>query len=619
MYEQFGFAVGVDGKQRFRLFIPSADVDPAQYARGGSCHIERVRVVGDFLSAMSPPRRDWNPDDGLVMDRRAHPNGVLYEAVLDAPLPFGFFEYKYYVDFSTQKGRWVSDPCAKVSGRSHGNSAFVVDAAPLSAGEAAPGAALSNLVVYEIMVDDFTRSYRGDRAPLAALLDRLDYVAGLGVDAIELMPCCARPDDETFSWGYDPVQFFAIENEYVEDVAAPLDRRVRLQRLVEAAHGRHLSVLLDIVLQHANCPSSDFGFAYYYLWENPNDSPFIGTFIPGATFGSLPLDYDNACTLQLASDVCLYWLQAFGLDGLRFDQTSGFFRSQDVGQGLPAILKDIGRGLAARGGPALTVLEDTWDYGAIDRTNQAGASGCWLDPYRTTVAAALASGLSTSMVRALNANLDFAAGIGPVVYLENHDHSGVAQLAGGRANWFRTQPAAIALLTSPGGVLLRNGQEFGWDVFLLEDDTNAPPSLQRVQPRTVPLALADDPVGRQLRSVYLGLTALRAAHPALRGPNFFPWPYDSQETAFDSQGYGVNVGRQLVIFHRWGAGAAAAVTERFTIVLNFAGFDQCVDVPLPVDGAWSDLLGGPGATSALGWARSVRVSSNWGKVLFRAD
>ncbi len=618
MYEQFGFGLAANGSQRFQLFIPSADVDPTQFGRGGSCRIERVRVVGDFLSAMTPPRRDWNTDDGLVMARRPHPNGILFEATLDTPLPSGFYEYKYYVDFTTVTGRWVSDPCAKLGGRSNGNTAFVVDQAPLEGIGAATPALLSDLVIYEIMVDDFTRSYRGGRAPLDALLDRIDYVAALGVNAIELMPCVARSDDETFSWGYDPVQFFALENAYVEDVAAPLDRRVRLQRVVQAAHASHLGALLDIVLQHAKCPSSDFGFAYYYLWQDPDDSPFIGMFVPGSTFGSMPLDYNNACTLQFATDVCLYWLSTFGFDGLRFDQTSGFFRSADLGQGLPAIIRNLSRAAAAGGAPALTVLEDTWDYGAIDRTNQAGASGCWLDPYRTTVAAALANGLSTTMVRALNAGLDFAAGANPVIYLENHDHSGAASLAGGRANWFRTQPAAIALFMSPGGVLLRNGQEFGWDVFLLEDDSNAPPSEQRVQPRTVPLALASDAIGKQLRGIYVMLAGLRAAHPALRSPSFFPWPYDEQQSGFDGQGYGVNVGRQLVIFHRWGSGAGGA-TERFMVVLNFAGFDQAVDVPLPVDGPWSDLLGGSSVNAVQGWARGVDLSSSWGKILFRSD
>jgi pullulanase len=263
------------------------------------------------------------------------------------------------------------------------------------------------------------------------------------------------------------------------------------------------------------------------------------------------------------------------------------------------------------------VLEDTWDYDAVNRTNLAGASGCWLDPYRQQLDGAVAGSLAPAAMRALNAAQDFASGVGPVVYLENHDHSGVAQFAGGRANWFRTQPAAIALFTSPGGVLLRNGQEFGWDVLLWEDDSNAPPQFKRVQPRTVPLGLATDAIGTSLRALYAKLAQIRGAHAALRGPNFYPPQYDQSQTGFDSRGYGVNVARQLVIYHRWGPVGAA--TERFMVVLNFGAADQSVDVPMPVDGAWADLLGGPGVQAGQGWARGVLIPSNWGKILFRSD
>ena len=618
MYEQFGFGVGADGKQRFQLFIPDADVDTFQYVRGGPSGISAVRITGDFVSLVDPARGDWLAADALPLTPKPHPNGTLYECVLPQPLPNGYYQYKYVVDFQIEKGRWVNDPCAKVSGRSDGNSAFVVDSAPLTPLASMPAAPLVDLVVYEVMVDDFTSETRGTTAPLTALTGQLPYIASLGVNAIELMPCGARPDDETFSWGYDPVQFFAIENAYVEDPASPLDRRQRLRDLVAAAHASNLRVLLDVVLQHAKADTAAFGFAYAFLWEDPTQSPFCGDFSDAPTFGSRPLDYNNLCTLQFAADVCSYWLTTFGLDGLRFDQTSGFFRTRDVGEGLPAVLTLVNRLRRKNGQPAVPmVLEDSWGYDAIDRTNFAGAGGCWLDPYRQQLDSAVGGGLGGGVVRALNASQDFAPGVAPVICLENHDHSGVAQAAGGRASWFRTQPGAIALFTSPGAVLLRNGQELGWDVLLWEDDSNAPPQFKRVQPRPVPLQLAGDAIGTALRGLYAQLAQIRAAHPALRGPNFYPSAYDDSQTAFDGQGYGVDVQRQLVIYHRWGA--AGGATERFMIVLNLGGSDQVVDVPLPVDGAWSDLLSGPGVLAGGGWARAVLVPSNWGKILFRTD
>ena len=619
MYEQWGFGITPTGEQRLRLFVPDASVDTFQYVRGGPSNIVTVRAVGDFLSKLGGGRHDWTVPDGLVMAPTPHPNGVVYETVFPAKLPNGYYQYKYVVDFATVTGRWVSDPCAKLSGRSDGNSAFVVDDAPLAPAAAGAAVPLGDLVIYEVMVDDFTRGYRRTRAPLDALGDRLEYISSVGANAIELMPCTARPDDEAFSWGYDPTQFFAIENAYVEDPAAPLDRRSRLRTLVANAHAAGLRVFLDVVLQHAKADSSDFGFAYRFLWEDPNDSPFCGSFLDAPTFGSAPLDYDNLCTLQFAADVCAYWLSTFGFDGLRFDQTSGFFRSRDVGEGIPAILTLVRRERARAGTPApALVLEDTWGYDAVDRTNFAGASGCWLDPYRTDVAGAVAGGPTTRILRALDARRDAAPTNTPVIYLENHDHSGVAQLAGGRGSWFRTQPAAIALFTSPGAVLLRDGQEFAWDVLLWEDDTNAPPADKRVQPRTVPLELATDAIGTALRGIYAQLAGIRATHAGLRSPSFYAGDdYDHAAGAFDAKGYGVDVARQLVIFHRWGPGGGG--TERFMIVLNFAGGDQAVDVPLPIDGAWTDLLGDPSVVADAGWARGVNVSSNWGKVLFRRD
>src|ERR1039457_6742863 len=103
MYESFGFGVNPNGKQRFQLFIPDTQVDPSQYRSGGPSGIVSIKVVGDFLK--SP----WDISQGLVMHKRAHPNGVLWEAELEKPLPDGFYEYKYVVTFTNTNGdpRWV--------------------------------------------------------------------------------------------------------------------------------------------------------------------------------------------------------------------------------------------------------------------------------------------------------------------------------------------------------------------------------------------------------------------------------------------------------------------------------------------------------------------------------
>ena len=95
-----------------------------------------------------------------------------------------------------------------------------------------------DLVIYELMTDDFTKEYRAGRAPIDAVLDKLDYIVGLGFNAIEFMPWIAWPDENPYSWGYDPAYYFSVESLYVHVAGDETNRLVRLNRLVNECHSR---------------------------------------------------------------------------------------------------------------------------------------------------------------------------------------------------------------------------------------------------------------------------------------------------------------------------------------------------------------------------------------------
>src|SRR5262245_4040325 len=99
-------------------------------------------------------------------------------------------------------------------------------------------------------------------------------------------------------------------------------------------------------------------------------------------------DVQLLCTQQFAVDVCAYWADKFGLDGLRFDETSGFRRSDKPALGLPAIIKDLKAHFndTGTGENFSLILEDTWDYQAINTTNVVCASNCWFDMMRARTA-----------------------------------------------------------------------------------------------------------------------------------------------------------------------------------------------------------------------------------------
>jgi 1,4-alpha-glucan branching enzyme len=618
MYEKFGFVHTASGAQSINLFIPDNSVDPTQYTRGDVCRIQSVSIVSDFQHMVNPGSTDWDPATAIPMLRTAHPNGYLYVYSFAKPLPDGWYQYLYLVTFEDTTVRLVGDPCTKYGGDSKDRSAFVVGGSPVHPEPIADRLASPDLIIYELMIDDFTKEYRGTRAPIDAIQDKLDLVQALGINAIEFMPWIAWPDDATFSWGYNPAYFFSVESAYVGDPANPLDRLSRLAALITECHRRKIHVLLDIVLQHALQGANTNGFPYYWFWQTPTDSPFVGQFEPAGDFGMLPLDYTNACTQQFVTDVCKYWLTRFKLDGFRFDQVTGFDNPEFPTKGAPALIAALKAYNASQGWANISlILEDDWGFQVIADSNFMQPTGAWFDVFRSYPfdifnGYAVKGGITASYLRVLNSALDFNAPICPTIYLENHDHATITYELGSRDRWYKAQPYMIALATCSGAVLLHNGQEWGQLEDLWEDDSNAPPQFKRVQSRPLTWEQRDDSIGQSLTGLYSFLMALRAAHPALRSPNFYPDYYDSSWTSFSPDGYGIDESLQVAIYHRWSGG------DLYMVVLNFSDSVQYVNVPLPQNGVWTDLLNSNATFNIQNYGLNFAVSSNWGAILQRS-
>src|SRR5579871_385371 len=159
MYEQFGVSKGKSGSYAFRLFVPDNIVDPAQYVRGGRSKIAGVRAVGDFQPMLAAGGPGWDFPTGLVLSEEAHPNGRLFVGELPADFPDGYYQYKYVVSFENGTVRWVGDPCTKYGGTQLNNSGFVIGGNSVPAMPLASRLPWQDLVIYELMIDDFTQGY----------------------------------------------------------------------------------------------------------------------------------------------------------------------------------------------------------------------------------------------------------------------------------------------------------------------------------------------------------------------------------------------------------------------------------------------------------------------------
>jgi len=94
-----------------------------------------------------------------------------------------------------------------------------------------------DVFIYEIYVRSFGDE---DTPPFDAVVDRLDYIESLGVDALWLTPVL---QNDHAPHGYNITDFFSV--------AADLGSREDYEQLVEAAHDRDIAVLFDVVCNHS--------------------------------------------------------------------------------------------------------------------------------------------------------------------------------------------------------------------------------------------------------------------------------------------------------------------------------------------------------------------------------
>ncbi len=159
---------------------------------------------------------------------------------------------------------------------------------------------LASAVVYELHVGTFTPG-----ATLDSAIEKLDHLKDLGVTHIELMPVASFGG--VHGWGYDGVSLFAVHQPYGGPDA--------LKRFVDAAHGKQLAVLLDVVYNHFG-PSGNYTGKFGPYLIDKHHTPW------GAA-----VNFEDAWSHQVRRFFCdnaLMWMRDFHVDGLRLDAVHAY-------------------------------------------------------------------------------------------------------------------------------------------------------------------------------------------------------------------------------------------------------------------------------------------------------
>lgn len=167
----------------------------------------------------------------------------------------------------------------------------------------------SRLVVYELLIRDFTGTEgRADGSgTIAGVLDKLDYLQSLGVNAIELLPIMEFGGNN--SWGYNTNFYFAPDKAY----GTPDDYR----HLFDEIHRRGMAVILDIVFNQTD------GQHPWYLMYDSAKNPFYNGSAPHAYSVLNDWNQDNPLVQTQFEDALKYWISEYHVDGFRFDLVKG--------------------------------------------------------------------------------------------------------------------------------------------------------------------------------------------------------------------------------------------------------------------------------------------------------
>lgn len=252
---------------------------------------------------------------------------------------------------------------------------------------------LSDSIIYEMHVRSFTRhpsSEVENPGTFAGLIDKIPYLKGLGVTAVELLPVNEFEECDTNRvnpvtgeplrnlWGYQPIAFFAPNAAYSSNTGDGEQVR-EFRQLVKALHKAGIEVILDMVFNHTAEGAADgpmFSFrgidnATYYILNSET-----GVYLNYSGCGNT-VNCNNPVVRDFIVDCLRYWVTEMHVDGFRFDLASILGRGQDGSVLMnPPLLESMAYD------PVLAntkLIAEAWDAAGLYQVGTFPAWGRWAE------------------------------------------------------------------------------------------------------------------------------------------------------------------------------------------------------------------------------------------------
>ncbi len=322
-----------------------------------------------------------------------------------------------------------------------------------------------NLVIYELLVRDFSSDEN-----FQAVIDSLDYLKNLGINAIEFMP--VSEFEGNISWGYNPDFYFAVDKYY--------GTKNKFKELIDSCHSKGIAVIMDIVLNHSMGQSP---LVQLYMnrdtWQVTPDNPWYNVSSPNPDYSwGYDFNHESQATRDFVDKVLHFWLSEYKIDGYRFDFSKGFTNTPGDGwnydQTRIDILKHYADTIWATSPNAYLILEHFTDNSEEKVLSNYGMLLWGNSNYNYAQASmGYSDGSDFSWISYKNRGWTNPNVVG---YMESHDEE---RMMYRNLNWGRTygdydikdlttaldrvKLASVFFLTVPGPKMLWQFEELGYD------------------------------------------------------------------------------------------------------------------------------------------------------------
>ena len=254
---------------------------------------------------------------------------------------------------------------------------------------------LKEAVFYEIYPQSFKDSNADGIGDFNGIIQKLDYIKGLGCNAIWMNPCFDSPFGDA---GYDVRDYYKAAPRY--------GTNEDLKNLFDEVHKRGMHILLDLVPGHTSiehkwfkeslkAEKNEFSDRYVWtdsVWEDPEgycslkgifprDGSCMLSFFsnqPALNYGFYKPDPNKKwqqsvdaagpkATVEAIKDVMRFWLK-MGCDGFRVDMAGSLVKNDENGKGTIALWKKISSFLFKEFPDAAMVSE----WGEPDKSLEGG-------------------------------------------------------------------------------------------------------------------------------------------------------------------------------------------------------------------------------------------------------